>query len=83
LYQQFCSRCHGDLAVSGGVLPDLRYSSTLDGDQWFYVVMDGLLKPNGMVSFSKDISRQDAAAIRSYVIHRANQALVDLKSSGK
>jgi alcohol dehydrogenase (cytochrome c)/quinohemoprotein ethanol dehydrogenase len=73
LYQQFCSRCHGDVAVGGTVLPDLRYSSTLDSDQWFYVVMDGLLKQNGMVSFAKDLSRQDAAAIREYVIFRANQ----------
>jgi alcohol dehydrogenase (cytochrome c)/quinohemoprotein ethanol dehydrogenase len=75
VYQQFCSRCHGDVAVSGGLLPDLRYSSTLDSDQWFYVVMDGLLKSNGMVSFKQDISRQDAAAAREYVIFRANQAL--------
>ncbi|HEY1263429.1 MAG TPA: c-type cytochrome, partial [Terriglobales bacterium] len=75
VYQQFCSRCHGDVAVSGGLLPDLRYSSTLDSDQWFYVVMDGLLKANGMVSFKQDISRQDAAAAREYVILRANQAL--------
>ena len=28
VYQQFCSRCHGDVAVGGNVLPDLRYSST-------------------------------------------------------
>jgi alcohol dehydrogenase (cytochrome c)/quinohemoprotein ethanol dehydrogenase len=79
VYQQFCSRCHGDVAVGGNVLPDLRYSNTLDSDQWFYVVMDGVLKPNGMVSFSKDISRQDAAAAREYVIFRANQTLQEAK----
>jgi quinohemoprotein ethanol dehydrogenase len=74
LFQQFCSRCHGDVAVSGGVLPDLRYSSTLWNDQWFEIVLGGMLKSNGMVSFSKDISRTDAAAIRSYVISRAHEA---------
>jgi alcohol dehydrogenase (cytochrome c)/quinohemoprotein ethanol dehydrogenase len=79
VYQQFCSRCHGDVAVGGNVLPDLRYSSTLDSDQWFYVVMDGMLKSNGMVSFSKDISRQDAAAAREYVIFRANQTVQEMK----
>jgi quinohemoprotein ethanol dehydrogenase len=75
LYQGYCSNCHGDVAVSGGVLPDLRYSGTLASDQWFQIVLDGLLEPYGMVSFSKEITRQDAAAIRDYVIFRANQSL--------
>jgi quinohemoprotein ethanol dehydrogenase len=74
-YQRFCGNCHGDVAVSGGVLPDLRYSSTLTNDQWFSVVLGGLLRANGMVSFAREISRGDAAAIRAYVIFRANQSL--------
>jgi len=74
LFQRYCAECHGDVAVSGGVLPDLRYSSTLANDQWFYVVLGGLLKSNGMVSFSNELSRRDAADIRSYVIFRANQS---------
>jgi quinohemoprotein ethanol dehydrogenase len=74
-YQRFCSGCHGDVAVSGGVLPDLRYSGTLDNDQWFKIVLGGMLQPYGMVSFSKGLSRHDAAAIRTYVIFRANQSL--------
>jgi len=81
LYQRYCGACHGDVAVSGGVLPDLRYSGTLDGDQWFYVVLDGLLKQNGMVSFSKELSRQDADAIRAYVMFRANQSAADGKGA--
>jgi alcohol dehydrogenase (cytochrome c)/quinohemoprotein ethanol dehydrogenase len=82
LYQRFCAACHGDVAVSGGVLPDLRYSSTLDNDQWFHIVRDGLLAPNGMVSFAREVSHQDAAAIRAYVIFRANQSLGDWKARG-
>ena len=74
LFQRYCAECHGDVAVSGGVVPDLRYSSTLANDQWFYVVLGGLLKSNGMVSFSNELSRRDAADIRSYVIFRANQS---------
>ena len=80
LYQRFCSGCHGDVAVSGGVLPDLRYSATLANDQWFDVVLDGLLKPNGMVSFSKDLSRRDAESIRAYVISRANETKAEQAS---
>jgi quinohemoprotein ethanol dehydrogenase len=41
VYQRFCSGCHGDVAVSGGLLPDLRYSSALANDQWFKIVRDG------------------------------------------
>ena len=77
LYQRYCSGCHGDVAVSGGVLPDLRYSSALKDDRWFGVVLNGMLKQAGMVAFSKELSKPDAAAIREYVIYRANQSLTE------
>jgi quinohemoprotein ethanol dehydrogenase len=75
IYQRYCGGCHGDVAVSGGVLPDLRYSGTLADDQWFQIVLKGMLEPYGMVNFSKELSKQDAAAVREYVIARANQSL--------
>ncbi len=81
LYQHYCSGCHGDVAVSGGVLPDLRYSGALGNDQWFKIVLDGMLQSYGMVSFSREFSRKDAAAIREYVIFRANQSLSSHGSS--
>jgi quinohemoprotein ethanol dehydrogenase len=83
LYQRYCSNCHGDVAVSGGVLPDLRYSATLANEQWFDVVLRGASQPSGMVSFRKELSRDDAAAIRAYVIHRANQSLAETKAIRK
>jgi alcohol dehydrogenase (cytochrome c)/quinohemoprotein ethanol dehydrogenase len=73
LFQTYCAGCHGDVAVSGGVLPDLRASGTLTNERWFYVVLDGVLQAQGMVAFSKELSHDDAAAIRSYVIFRRNQ----------
>jgi alcohol dehydrogenase (cytochrome c)/quinohemoprotein ethanol dehydrogenase len=82
VFQRYCAACHGDVAVSGGVLPDLRYSSTLTNDQWFYIVLGGMLQQNGMVSFSKELSRKDAANIRAYVIYRANQTLQEQKATG-
>jgi quinohemoprotein ethanol dehydrogenase len=60
--------------VSGGVLPDLRYSPALANQQWFDIVLGGVLKPQGMTSFAMEISRPDAAAIRDYVIFRTNQS---------
>jgi PQQ-dependent dehydrogenase (methanol/ethanol family) len=73
LFQSYCAGCHGDVAVSGGVLPDLRYSSALTSDTWFEIVLRGLLQSQGMVSFAKELSRDDAAAVRAYVIFRRNQ----------
>jgi quinohemoprotein ethanol dehydrogenase len=83
LYQNSCSICHGDAVVSGGVLPDLRYSSTLAGNEWFNVVLGGLLEPHGMVSFSRQLSHRDAAAIRAYVIFRAHQTLQQQKAGAR
>jgi quinohemoprotein ethanol dehydrogenase len=79
LFQQYCATCHGDVAVAGGVLPDLRYSSTLASDAWFDIVLGGKLKKTGMVSFASELSRKDATDIRAYVIFRANQSLEDKK----
>jgi quinohemoprotein ethanol dehydrogenase len=83
LYQRYCSPCHGDVAVSGGVLPDLRYSATLENDRWFEVVLHGALQQFGMVSFEKELTRDDAAAIRAYVIQRANQSVAEAKANKK
>jgi len=81
LFQRYCAECHGDVAVSGGVVPDLRYSGTLANDQWFYIVLGGMLKSNGMVSFASELSRKDAADIRSYVILRANQSRQEARTA--
>jgi quinohemoprotein ethanol dehydrogenase len=88
VFQRFCSGCHGDVAVSGGLLPDLRYSAFLKptfqkNDRWFAIVRDGLLKSEGMVGFGKEVSQEDAAAIRSYVIFRANQTLNEKNPGAK
>ena len=81
IFQTYCSGCHGDAAVSGGILPDLRYSSSLNDDSWFNIVMGGSLSSNGMVSFAKELSRDDAAAARAFVIFRANQSLAQSKAA--
>lgn len=83
LFQRHCSGCHGDVAVSGGLVPDLRYSAYLKNDTWFKIVRDGLLQSSGMVGFAKELSQEDAAAIRGYVIFRANQTLNEMKSASK
>ena len=71
LYGRNCVMCHGVDVVSGGINPDLRYSKLLDDDGWYEVVLGGKFKDQGMVSFTKNINRQQANAIRAFVIQQA------------
>jgi quinohemoprotein ethanol dehydrogenase len=73
VFGRYCSACHGENAVGGGVVPDLRASNFLGNDFWYEIVLNGALKDAGMVSFKIALDRDDATAIRNYVIHRANQ----------
>jgi quinohemoprotein ethanol dehydrogenase len=68
-----CGVCHGDASVGAGVIPDLRYSPTIQSaEAWKSVAIDGALKDHGMVSFTPVLGPADAEAIRAYVIGRAN-----------
>ena len=72
-YARNCSVCHGALALSSGVLPDLRWSPISgSAEAWKDVVIDGALAPTGMVSFSDELSEADAEAIRAYVVTQAH-----------
>jgi len=76
LYNTYCGTCHGDAAVSAGILPDLRYSAALgDAKLWQSIVHDGALKDNGMIAFSPELSAQDIDKIRAYLIRRAHDAM--------
>jgi alcohol dehydrogenase (cytochrome c)/quinohemoprotein ethanol dehydrogenase len=73
-YHTYCGMCHGDSAVSGGVLPDLRHSGALgDLGAWQSVVRDGARQANGMVAFGGQMNKDEIEAIRAYVVHRANE----------
>jgi mono/diheme cytochrome c family protein len=73
LYQVNCMICHGDTGVSGGVVPDLRYSTALGApDAWKSIVVDGTLVNNGMVPFANILKYDEVETIRAYVIQRAH-----------
>jgi len=85
-FATYCGVCHGDAAVSGGVLPDLRHSPVLgDAATWQRIVHDGALAQNGMVGWSKVLSSSDIDSIRAYVINRAHEdkALAAAAGAGK
>jgi alcohol dehydrogenase (cytochrome c)/quinohemoprotein ethanol dehydrogenase len=74
VFHRYCSVCHGDSAVSGGVIPDLRLSViTRDAGAWDKVVRGGERTPRGMVSFATEVSSEDSEKVRAYVIHRAHE----------
>ncbi|MHC5307284.1 PQQ-dependent dehydrogenase, methanol/ethanol family [Bartonella sp. LJL80] len=72
-YTTFCSSCHGGSVVSGGVLPDLRWSGAIRTEDGFYnVVGKGALRAYGMVDFGDDMTPDQIEAIRNYIIDEAN-----------
>jgi alcohol dehydrogenase (cytochrome c)/quinohemoprotein ethanol dehydrogenase len=83
LYHRYCGTCHGDSAVSGGILPDLRGSAALgDARRWAQFVEDGLRRRQGMVSFRDELSPADAELVRAYVVRRAHDAVALDSSQG-
>jgi quinohemoprotein ethanol dehydrogenase len=71
-FGRYCSPCHGENAVGGGVVPDLRASSFLGNDFFYEIVLNGAMKDAGMAPFKAVLGKDDVTAIRAYVIQRAN-----------
>ena len=74
-YNSHCATCHGNDGRVSSVFPDLRYAGPIwSADAFKAIVIDGALQANGMVSFAKVLTAQDAEAIRAHVVRLANQA---------
>ncbi|MBT8109212.1 MAG: PQQ-dependent dehydrogenase, methanol/ethanol family [Gammaproteobacteria bacterium] len=75
-YTRYCISCHGDHAVSSGILPDLRKSPyLLSQESWDAVVRQGALSDRGMGNFGEFLDTETAASIRAYVIEQARMAV--------
>lgn len=82
-YARNCAVCHGPFAVSGGVLPDLRWSTyTASKDAWKGVMIDGNLSSIGMVSFAEVLTEDEVEAIRAYVVAQAHSPGDEVESTG-
>lgn len=82
LFQENCFRCHGESAVGGPVLPDLRRSAAIgDPALWGQIVLGGALAFNGMAPFATQLSQDEVEKIRSYVIKRAEDEVKNPSSS--
>ena len=75
IYHRHCVVCHGDAAVSGGVLPDLRASPGIDDPAAFNaIVLDGARSDLGMVSYAAELDAEEAEAVRAYLVSRAHES---------
>ncbi len=74
-YSQFCAACHGENGQTrGAAFPDLTRTPLLvSQDAFDQVVLKGVLSPQGMVSFAAVLQPADTAAIRAFIIARANE----------
>lgn len=74
-YNEHCGSCHGNSGRVSSLFPDLKYAAALNSADLFKaIVIDGILQPNGMVSFSAFLTPEDAEAVRAYVVSLANDA---------
>ncbi len=74
-YDSHCASCHGNGGHASSLFPDLRYAGALwSADTFKAIVIGGVLQDDGMVSFQKMLTPQEAETIRAYVVHIANEA---------
>jgi len=55
------------------ICPGVRHSVYRKDDGWFDIVLKGSLDGEGMSSFAAILDHDKAAALRAYVIQRANE----------
>lgn len=75
LYEKNCAVCHGANATQQrSSFPNLTVTPFLHSQEAFdQVVLQGIRVEKGMGAFSKELQPQDAAAVRAYLISRANE----------
>ena len=79
MFNGLCAGCHGLNAISGGVVPDLRY---LDDNKHaaFPAYVSGALINKGMPNFSDILQREDMELLRQYLVKRTQDLQADLKT---
>ncbi len=80
LYNGNCGVCHGLSAVSGGVVPDLRYLSP-EKHAIFPGIVFGARASRGMPSFAGRLKPDEIEAIHQYLIKRAHDFQDELKTA--
>jgi quinohemoprotein ethanol dehydrogenase len=77
LYNGYCGMCHGPNAMSGGVIPDLRYL-TPEKHRIFLGILGGAYASKGMPAMLDVLKPDEAEAIHQYLIQRAHDLQKEL-----
>ncbi|MCA6215643.1 PQQ-dependent dehydrogenase, methanol/ethanol family [Ideonella sp. B7] len=80
MFNGLCANCHGLNAVSGGVVPDLRYLSP-EKHGYFLGIVYGGRTERGMPSFAKGIGPEQVELIRQYIISRSHALKAELAAA--
>lgn len=86
VFNNTCGFCHGVNAVSGGVIPDLRYMSAKTRKEFNNIVMNGSKAARGMPPYAGTLNENDVKAVYSYIVKRSYDLKAELRtdvSSGK
>jgi len=75
-----CSTCHGDNAISGGQIPDLRYATPATHDNWNAIVIGGQRNALGMPGFAGVLTEAESEAIQMYVLSRRQELISEVAS---
>jgi quinohemoprotein ethanol dehydrogenase len=75
IFNTYCLQCHGILAMTSGVVPDLRFASRDTHDRFSDIVLGGTRQHKGMASFADSLSIDDARFVHAYVVERARETL--------
>ncbi|HJU70900.1 MAG TPA: PQQ-dependent dehydrogenase, methanol/ethanol family [Paucimonas sp.] len=78
MYNGLCASCHGLNAISGGVVPDLRYLTPQKHAQ-FAAILSGARAARGMPAFNAVLKPEEMESIRQYVIKRSHDLNAELK----
>ena len=82
LYNAGCGMCHGPNAISGSVLPDLRYM-TPETHKLFAGILAGAYAGKGMPSVMDKFSPEDVEAVHQYIIQRAHDLKKQMSEADK
>ena len=81
LYGKFCWKCHGEIGIGGGVMPDLAYSTEGIYNNFHSILLEGALEPIGMPNFQGRISKMEADDIKNYILFQVEKKRTSLTSS--
>jgi quinohemoprotein ethanol dehydrogenase len=78
MFNGTCGSCHGMNAVSGGVVPDLRYLTREEHEQ-FAGILSGARINKGMPAFNAALKPEDMELLRQYILKRTNDLNAELQ----